>query len=97
MTDQDTMIERVAFVLFRHWRDGKEPESVTREVWVGLDDAMKATWFKSARAAIEAMRSPTEAMALAGFDMLDREVTPHAAEDCWRAMISAALNPGEGE
>ena len=44
-----------------------------------------------ARAAIEALATPTEEMVLAGWDQLSREPSPHAAEACWQAMIAVAL------
>jgi len=48
-----------------------------------------------ARAAIKALREPTTDMGWAGYDQLDYEVTPHAAEACWRAMIDAILGKGK--
>jgi hypothetical protein len=44
-----------------------------------------------ARAAIEVMREPTEAMKNAG-DMGSHYMSPDHADQCWKQMIDAALN-----
>jgi len=52
-----------------------------------------------ARAAIEAMREPTEAMESAGWDSYDRNDGWSGPQYCWQAMVDAALSPspaGEG-
>ncbi len=67
------MIERVAKALVEAW-----PSWGT---W-GDEEARKG-----ARAAIEAMREPTEAMVIAGGKQLDCAFE----RQCWRAMIDAAL------
>lgn len=57
---------------------------------LAMENRRKAS-LRHARAAIEAMRHPTTEMGFAGFDQLDNEASPHAAEACWTAMIDAAL------
>jgi len=50
---------------------------------------------KMARAAIEAMREPTEEMSLAGWKALEgNPVSPPL--QCWDHMLDAALKDGEG-
>ena len=80
-----TMLEKVAKALYEHGYVGDWPPS--RQVDLGMD----ADYFRAmARAAINAMREPTTAMFLAGSDQLGkpRKTLP----ECWRDMISAALD-----
>lgn len=46
-----------------------------------------------ARAAIEAMREPTEGMTNAAFniELWDQPINEHCAQDVWQTMIDAAL------
>jgi hypothetical protein len=55
-------------------------------------DALNNRWRYIARAAIEAMREPTEAMVEAHYKAhADTETVFADAEDVWRAMIDAAI------
>ena len=87
MTDL-TQIERVALAIAKVWRTENkkdDPESLHQA----------AILFEpSARAAIEAMRTPTDAMDLAGmrllalnWDMADGRIAP----EVWEAMVNEAL------
>ena len=84
MSEDQTMIERVARACWqtqtiRAWEDAHETE---REEMIGY-----------ARAAIEAMRSPAEAMALAGATAHNVWGFGHTdAAIVFDAMIDAALN-----
>jgi hypothetical protein len=89
MTKQPDMIERVARAMCEQCAAEfggpvKLEESPAREAWIS-----------SARAAIEAMHEPTEAMEMAGNDALsDNGVCPVDDSDAplaWRAMIDEAL------
>lgn len=66
-----TMIERVARAIC-------ESVGAYEEVW--------ESFIPEAKAAIEAMRNPTEDMLLARLD-----VSGHGSDDEWEAMINAAL------
>jgi hypothetical protein len=75
------MIERVAMAIFRN--------GIGELVWSSGSDEQHEAAFRQARAAIEAMREPTDEMMDAG-----REKTnwgPHGTDECWRAMIDATL------
>ncbi len=54
------------------------------------------TWHQLARAAVDAMREPSEEMVRAPEDGLAR---PYTVTNCWQDMIGAILNekPGGGE
>jgi len=68
------------------------------EVSLGLrHDGSENGWIQAARAAIAAMREPTEAMAVAGEDaVLSRPASQkHAAATVWQAMIDEALKDGK--
>jgi hypothetical protein len=52
---------------------------------------------RAARAAVEAMREPTEAMCKAGAHSMDRDYGDDSitADEMWSAMIDAILREGE--
>jgi predicted ester cyclase len=57
--------------------------------WPGsLSYVEREVFYRSARAALEAMREPSEAMVSAAPDLRDVDFYP---TDVWRAMIEAAL------
>lgn len=64
------------------------------------EDEVWPNYVADARAVLEAIREPSEAMREAGaevgesHDNLPRETEPHAADDVYRAMIDAALKEG---
>ncbi len=78
------MVERVAQAIYdrcNHWdHDDHLPAYST------LTDGWKAQWQDAARAAIEAMREPTEIMCVA-----PEETRAIGAKRSWQAMIDAAL------
>lgn len=87
----ETMVERVARRLHAaHYERGRglAPD------WSALTRHEQEMWMFSARAALAAMREPTEGMVAAGW--------PHTADPCWRdhvadawrAMIDKALEEG---
>lgn len=80
------MIERVAAAI-------GEAEGIP---WRNRNDRQRLRLLKNARAAIAAMRGPTEAMIVDGFEAMRGEWkqckdAAADAEACWRAMIEAAL------
>lgn len=85
---------------------GDEPEIVVVERFpaeVGEDTALiKAEANARARAAILAMREPTEAMVASGIARVEECtsgwscVAPCSAEHAWQVMINAALDEKEG-
>lgn len=96
------MVERVARALDAIL--GDDHESLSMEMGCGSIGAKlrKEAMEKGARAAIEAMREPTEAMVAHADDQMPSEgiadgggiETRHRdAEDIWSAMIDAALKP----
>ena len=65
-------------------------ERVAKAIKRGIADDLPSA--DIARAAIEAMREPTEAMLHAGYDGLGREAAQYTGpEDVWPRMIDAAL------
>lgn len=77
-------------------------QAIENEVWrqrsLGNDFGSYNMTRGTARAAIAALRVPNEAMVWVGFDQLGDSTSPHEAEDCWKAMIDAALaEPTTGE
>ena len=91
-----TMIERVAWRLWRaDSEDAGVPASVTngrtQEAFAEQSEDTRRRWLKFARAAIEAMREPTDAMIDAGAmpDCNDPHGRPSTV---WGSMIDAALN-----
>jgi len=79
------MVERVARALCE--RCGVLPDDMAGGTWDGgsyaAGEPAWTTWKDDARAAIEAMRDPTEAMVTAGDSCVSRLV--------WRDMINEAL------
>lgn len=81
------MVERVA----RAIQASRGP----KENWERADPATRDLWLADARAAIAAMREPTESMVVDGFEAMkgDWQSCRQAADDarsCWRKMIDAA-------
>lgn len=75
------MIERVARAIY----EGRNGSGC--KPWAHQPKGHQEPYLKDARAAIEAMRSPTETMAIAG-----RKHSLRPAQT-WAAMIDAALHP----
>lgn len=67
-------------------------ERVARAIEDRLRGKDFLSYEEAARAAIEAMREPTDAMADDGYRAIK-----HGADAVWRAMIDAALNPEAGK
>jgi hypothetical protein len=86
-----TMIERVAKAVYdREYRglpDCDNP-SLKPLQFEDLDEVEVAKYRDSARAAIEAMRDPSQGMQLAALSGVNRM---HQTRNVWRAMIDAAL------
>lgn len=85
-----TMIEKVAEALFR--ADGGWSADARLDEAIADDAPAKPKFIKAARAAIEAMREPTEAMIAAGniaagLNQSDKHEIPHILA----AVIDAAL------
>lgn len=78
------MVERVARAI--------QATRGPRENWDRVTPATRDLWMADARAAIEAMREPTEAMTDAGWRRIEER--DDAAEN-WRMMIDAALKGSE--
>lgn len=79
------MVERVAKALWEHGGDGSLPRS-----WKLLHSDKKPEYRHMARAAIEAMRRPTDAMVDVSYDV---GCGPGCLE-VWVGMIDAALKDG---
>lgn len=84
MTD---MIERVARALYNREARGHGDWSVD----CPPGSTFERYWLDSARAAIEAMREPTEAMYRAAETAIDPLSSESAVGQYWPAMIDAAL------
>jgi hypothetical protein len=65
-------------------------------VFDNLSRTIKGHYFKEARAAIEALRDPSEKMVEAGIDLNDGFECSSSSVH-WDAMISAALAEGDGK
>ncbi len=74
------VVERVAEASFnKYWaHEWKNEDGVGRAAWLGMT-----------RAAIEAMREPTDAMIKAAYE--NGDLVNYPAEDAWQAMIEKAL------
>jgi len=59
--------------------------------WFALTEEVTDKYLAMARAAIDAMREPTEAMVNAGYDV-GYSPDPLPTDEVWRAMIDAALS-----
>lgn len=73
-----------------------------RETWDHVSDQTRDLRRSDARAAIAAMREPSETMVVDGFEAMkgDWQMCRDAADDarrCWAAMIDAALQKEEAE
>lgn len=86
----DEMVERVARALW-----GVSDFNEKSWPWEECGSSQKAGYRLHARAAIEAMREPTDAM----FDAGEKAATTYSArwmmsiaDDVWTAMVDAALN-----
>lgn len=89
MTTQMTMVERVARAMAtQHWHDNCLWDGPFPSVEQYADDEW-TLWETTARAAIAAMREPTEGMVNIGQNKCDDYLD---AAECWAAMIDAALS-----
>lgn len=66
-------------------------ETMVERVAAALERCLSAVPEDQARAAIEAMREPTRAMAAASIEPSDHFQTIGTATNCWVAMVDAAL------
>lgn len=95
MTDHDkpmSMVERVARALIADEYDGGHLSGAEIEACIAEDwclESRRKHFIRKARAAIEAMREPTEAMVKSGQTKCDDYLD---AAECWAAMIDAALS-----
>ena len=102
----ESMIERVARAIYETWAQEKGAEAdwplvceavatTNEQEFPALHETYSLA-INEARAAIEAMREPTDAMVDAGFDAGDDTVQGYSEnadpQDTWQAMIDAALN-----
>jgi hypothetical protein len=87
-----TMVERVARALFEtEWSPAAERhEGKARLDWEKEWPNSREYWLNSARAAMAAMRDPTDAMCAAG-SSASTSVRPEGVPLIWRGMIDAAL------
>lgn len=76
------MVERVGRAMVR--------AGVGELMWDSWDAEMQEVFLRQARAAIEAMREPDQAMQDAGY-----VVTVDDAVEVWETMIDAALSPNQ--
>lgn len=102
----ESMVERVARAMYeRQWLAGSLASTIPD--WARMPPDFQEQWLRSARAAIEAMKTPTEAMTKAGREFLfggSRRYPASIGADginhaewtaTWRAMIARALAEGE--
>jgi hypothetical protein len=84
-----SMIERVARAIY--FRGGEHDE----KAWQYVQDGKREVVYEQARAAIEAMREPSEAMHDGARDwsrvLYGKPIGYAASGGCYRAMIDAAL------
>lgn len=84
----ETMVERVARAIFA------SQYAKTTGTWEGAGEAQRIGYIADARAAIEAMREPTEAILNAGAkSCADERGNPDevSARSAWGVMLAAAL------
>ena len=62
--------------------------------WDEYSPIMKQAWLLHVRAALAAMREPSDAMLEAALNVYPESLDDRLAEDCWQSMIDAIL---EGE
>ena len=90
------MVERVARAMFARENRARDGWTWEREI-ENVD--LRTYWLDSARAAIAALREPTEAMLMAARED-SGAYTSNAEQDCepyleaWQEMIDAALGDG---
>lgn len=81
------MVERVARALCRHAGaghfKGRDLDAYVEIYWRGHASG--------ARAAVEAMRNPTDKMICASLDDHDKRSGRQSITECWNSMIDAAL------
>lgn len=84
----DSMIERVARAM---WLKKEALTAPPRVSWENAEPKDRDFMLAVARAAIEAMREPSEAVTLAGEVAIETAGSFHT-NDIWKAMIDAALS-----
>lgn len=87
---EETMVERVARAIFREGFHADEPESVVAAKWEEWPESRQQCR-RRARAAIAAMREPTDDMKFAAIEGCDADLGLVEAREIWQAMIDAAL------
>ncbi len=89
MNDEQSMVEIVAMAIY----DGQRSRRFFTTRWDNLPLAVRDEWCGDARAAITAMREPTEAMVNRARDPRTANGSPlsKGLHDTWKAMIDAAL------
>ena len=95
MPREDNMIDRVARAIFRAGFHPDDSDETVEQCWTDWKEDQKPS-FARARAAIEAMRDPTETELHGARDWSVKKyglgVGNDAALGCWQAMIDAALS-----
>ena len=87
----DEMIERVARAMFAaQWDAQDRPEEFDLN-----SEGFKAIYWAAARAAVAAMREPTDDMVRAAH-LKAEGMTSAGFADVWRAMIDVVLDDGRG-
>lgn len=90
------MVERMAEAMVTAYNPDPEKPGSFRwnfmEGMTNMSEEQKGVYRMFARAALEAMREPTEAMVAAGSIRGIRDDRRSDAENCWLAMIDAALS-----
>ncbi len=87
-----TPLERAAKALFDLQLEG-DPDAR----WGYAPPIVKSAWLASARAALQAIREPSETMLTVGTNLdgdLEAASSSFAVPEIWRAMIDAALEEG---
>jgi hypothetical protein len=92
------LVDRVARAIF----EARNRHTKRAGSWSDLPSHLGEPYFDEARAAIEAMRVPTEAMITEGCNSGEFEdrgdvVQPHAAKHVYTSMIDAALAEANAE
>lgn len=84
----ESMLERVATALFNYDGDGRK--------FSDLRTSQREYWLDTARAAIEAMREPTEEVYQAGREVaMGKPGTLDGVKERWKYMVDAALAPAK--
>lgn len=91
--EQMTMVERIGLILAqRKYGDVG---------WDDMPEHAQDDFLDAARAALSALREPTEEMVRAGETVVDNQFDPWdpgkflGVDDAWRAMVGAALTEGK--